>query len=131
MAVMLGAVAAQRRWRWATFVIALAFFGHAGSSVFRAAPPALLGLYGVLGGAAGLLVSLRERWRETRFLAFGGGWTVLWLAQDAGLGGGATLLGAVVLTAPVWWRAVRAGRPIPADAACPAPTRWSLWPRRS
>ena len=106
MAATLGAVAAQRRWRWATFVVTLAFFGHAGSSVFRAAPPALLGLYGVLGGAAGLLVSLRERWRETRFLAFAGGWTVLWIAQDAGLGGWPALLGAVLLTAPVWWRAL-------------------------
>ena len=66
MAATLGVVAAQRRWRVATFVVTLAFFGHAGSSVFRSAPPALLGLYGVLGGAAALLVSLRERWRETR-----------------------------------------------------------------
>lgn len=106
MAATLGAVAAQRRWRSATFVVTLAFFGHAGSSVFRSAPPGMLGLYGVLGGAAALLVSLRERWRETRFLAFAGGWTVLWIAQDAGLGGRPGLLGAVVLTAPVWWRAL-------------------------
>ncbi|MEO8635989.1 MAG: DUF2339 domain-containing protein [Gemmatimonadales bacterium] len=106
MAVMLGAVAAQRRWRWATFVIALAYFGHAGSSVFRSAPPPLLGFYGVLGGAAALAVALRERWRETRFLAFAGGWSVLWIAQDAGLGSWPTLLGAVTLAAPVWWRAL-------------------------
>lgn len=125
MAATLGVVAAQRRWRVAAFVVTLAFFGHAGSSLFRSAPPALLGLYGVLGGAAALLVSLRERWRETRFLAFAGGWTVLWIAQDAGLGGWPGLLGAVVLNTPVWWRALTSSTVWP-DAPEDAHDRTSL-----
>ena len=31
-------------------------------------------LYGILGGAAGLFVGLREGWMETRILSFAGGW---------------------------------------------------------
>ena len=44
--------------------------------------PGRLLLYGVLGGTAGLYVGLRERWWETRFLAFSGGWVLLAAASE-------------------------------------------------
>lgn len=104
----LGGVAARRRWRIATFVVALAYFGIASSGVLRHAEPAGLYLYGILGGAAGLFVGLREGWLETRFLSFAGGWTVLGVADGATQTHWPTLLGGLALTAPVWWRALTA-----------------------
>jgi uncharacterized membrane protein len=104
----LGWVSTRRRWRLATLVIALAYFGIAGSGVLTEANSALLYLYAVLGGAAGLYVGLREGWFETRLLAFGGGWGVLAVANGASSSHWPTLLGGIVLTAPVWLRALRA-----------------------
>ena len=84
-------------------------------------------LFGVLGGAAGLYVGLSERWWETRFLTFSGGWALLaaasermgphWPVFAAGLG----------LSAPVWWHALRQpeGAAAPARAAGTA-GGWSL-----
>ena len=109
MGAGLGWISARRRWRIATFVVALAYFGVASSGVLRQADPTGLYLYGILGGAAGLFVGLREGWFETRLLAFTGGWAVLWLANEAAAHHGATLLGGMILTAPVWWRAFTAG----------------------
>jgi uncharacterized membrane protein len=108
MGAALGGVAARRRWRLATFVVALAYFGIASSGVLRHADPAGLYLYGILGGAGGLFVGLREGWLETRFLSFAGGWTVLGVADGATQAHWPTLLGGLVLTAPVWWRALSA-----------------------
>jgi hypothetical protein len=106
MGAALGTVAARQHWRLATLVVALAFFGIAGSGVLEHAHPAGLYLYGVLGGSAGLFVGLRERWLETRLLSFAGGWAVLAVADGATTSHWPTLLGGLVLAAPVWWRAL-------------------------
>jgi uncharacterized membrane protein len=90
----LGAVA-QRRWRLTTFVIALCFFSlGAAASMNSQVGPANLLVYAVLGASAGLYVGLRERWTETRFLSFWGGWLLLRLA-----GGGPHQCG----SRPPWW----------------------------
>jgi uncharacterized membrane protein len=117
----LGAVAAFRRWRTATFIVALAYFGLASSGLLREAAPAGLYLYGILGGAAGLFVGLRERWFETRLLAFGGGWAVLAVADSHSARHWPTLLGGLVLSAPVWWRALLA------PAVWPGPAGSTGW----
>ncbi len=49
-------------------------------------------------------------------LSFSGGWGVLWIANQASATHWPTLLGGVLLTAPVWWRAL---------------TKGSVWPSRS
>lgn len=123
MGAALGAVAARRHWRVATAVVALAYFGVASSGILSRAQPGALYLYGILGGAAGLYVGLRERWLETRFLSFGGGWTVLAIANGTTDSHWPTLLGGIVLTAPVWWRALTAGTVWPATTreGLPAP----------
>ena len=107
MGAGLGTVGAFKHWRMTTFVVALAYFGIATSGVLTRAYPAGLYLYGILGGAAGLFVGLREGWIETRLLAFGGGWGVLGVADGASTAHWPTLLGGVLLSAPVWWRALR------------------------
>ncbi len=109
MGAGLGWVSARRHWRIATLVVALAYFGIAGWGILSEANTILLYLYATLGGAAGLYVGLREGWFETRFLAFAGGWGVLGVANGAAAEHWPTLLGGLVLTAPVWWRALRAG----------------------
>lgn len=114
MAAGIGWVSAKRHWRLATLVVVLGYFGIAGSGVLTEAHPMLLYSYATLGGAAGLFVGLREGWFETRFLAFGGGWGVLGVANGATTEHWPTLLGGIVLTAPVWWRALRADTVWPA-----------------
>ena len=113
MAAGLGLVAARRRWRLAMLVVAASYFGVAIAGARETAEPWGLLLYGVLGGAAGLYVGLSERWGETRFLAFTGGWALLaaasermgphWPVFAAGLG----------LSAPVWWHALRHPKVLP------------------
>ena len=121
MGAALGSVAARKQWRLATLVVAIAFFGIAGSGVLEHAHPAGLYLYGILGGSAGLFVGLRERWFETRLLSFAGGWAVLAVADGATGTHWPTLLGGVVLTAPVWWRALTADTVWPSRPAGEAP----------
>ncbi len=116
MGAALGWVAARRHWRLATFIVALAYFGIASAGILPQADPVVLYLYAILGGGAGLFVGLREAWFETRFLAFGGGWAVLGVANNASSTHWPTLLGGIVLTVPVWWRALTAN---------------SVWPRNS
>jgi uncharacterized membrane protein len=111
----LGMVAARRHWRVASGVVALAYFGIAGSRILGQADATALYWYAVIGGAAGLYLGLREGWMETRLLSFGGGWTVLSVAHDASSTPAITVLGGLVLTAPVWWRALTAD---------------TVWPRR-
>jgi hypothetical protein len=106
MGAGLGIVSAMRRWRIATVVVALAYFGVASSGILSHAEPAALYLYGILGGSAGLFLGLREGWAETRLLSFAGGWMVLGVANDAASAHWPTLLGGMVLTGPVWWRAL-------------------------
>jgi uncharacterized membrane protein len=134
MGAALGAVSARKRWRIAMVVVSLAYFGVASSGVLRNAEPAALYLYGILGGAAGLFIGLRESWPETRLLSFAGGWAVLGVANEAASTHWPTLLGGLVLTAPVWWRALsfgtvwpgRAVSPPGAGSAAVAPARISL-----
>jgi hypothetical protein len=134
MGAAMGAVSAWKRWRLAMVVVALAYFGVASSGILRHAEPAALYLYGILGGAAGLFIGLRESWPETRLLSFAGGWAVLGVANEAASTHWPTLLGGLVLTAPVWWRALtsetvwpgHAVTPPGADAAAVAPARTSL-----
>jgi hypothetical protein len=110
MAAGLGFVAARRQWRLATFVVALSFFGVAYASAADRGHPWGVLLYGVLGGSAGIHVGLRERWPETRFLSFTGGWTFLVAASRHLDSGWAILLAGLVLAAPVWWSALRTDR---------------------
>ncbi len=107
MGASLGAVGALKHWRMTSFVVALAYFGIATSGMLSRAHPAGLYLYGILGGAAGLFVGLREGWIETRLLSFAGGWGVLGVADGVTTAHWPTLLGGVLLSAPVWWRALR------------------------
>lgn len=113
--VGLGSISAYRKWRIAFGLVALAYFGMATHHSIASAAPALLYLYAILGGAAGLFVGLREQWFETRLLAFGGGWGVLSVADRNGDVPWMTLIGAVILTLPVWWRGL---------------TRQTVWPDR-
>jgi uncharacterized membrane protein len=126
MAAGLGLVAARRRWRLAMLVVAASYFGVAIAGARESAEPWGLLLYGVLGGAAGLYVGLSERWGETRFLAFTGGWALLaaasermgphWPVFAAGLG----------LSAPVWWHALRHPKVLPLRSGAGTAVGWSL-----
>ena len=126
MAAGLGLVAARRQWRLAMLVVAASYFGVAIAGARESAEPWGLLLYGVLGGAVGLYVGLSERWGETRFLAFTGGWALLaaasermgphWPVFTAGLG----------LSAPVWWHALRHPKVLPFRSGAGTAGGWSL-----
>jgi hypothetical protein len=113
MAAGLGLVAARRRWRLAMFVVALSFFGvaYAGAADRGSAWGVLL--YGVLGGSAGIHIGLRDRWPETRFLSFAGGWTFVHAASYHIASPWAVLLGGIVLATPVWWFALHSNLELP------------------
>jgi hypothetical protein len=127
MAAGLGLVAARRHWRLTMFVVGLSFFGVAyAGAADRGAPWGVL-LYGVLGGSAGIHVGLRERWWETRFLSFSGGWTFV-AAASRELGHPWAIFAAgLVLALPVWWFALRNDRlfGFQPGSATATPT-WSL-----
>jgi uncharacterized membrane protein len=113
MACGLGLVAARRGWRLTMFVVAASYFGvGAAGAATRAIPWAVL-VYGVAGGTAGLYLGLRERWWETRFLTFSGGWWLLAAANDRLETHWVTLAAAIVLAAPVWWHGLRFPRVLP------------------
>ena len=127
MAAGLGFVAARRQWRLATFVVALSFFGVAYASAADRGHPWGVLLYGVLGGSAGIHVGLRERWPETRFLSFTGGWTFLVAASRHLDFGWAILLAGLVLAAPVWWSALRTDRELSLQTSgSTSPAGWSF-----
>ena len=77
MAAGLGLVAARRRWRLATLVVAASYFGVGIVGAADHAYPWGVLLFGLVGGSRRALVGLRERWWETRLLTFSGGWTLL------------------------------------------------------
>lgn len=109
LAVALGFVAARRRWRLAAFVVSASYFGL-GVLAADGATPSVALAFGVIGGTAGLFLGLRERWWESRALAFAGGWTIVHEAGE-GLGRSLPLLAAaLVMAAPVWWHGLRAPR---------------------
>jgi uncharacterized membrane protein len=127
MAAGLGFVAARRHWRLTMFVVAVSFFGVAyAGAADRGSPWGVL-LYGVLGGSSGIHVGLRERWWETRFLSFTGGWTFVAAASRHLDDPWAILIAALVLAAPVWWYALRTERILsfqPVSLA--SPVNWSV-----
>jgi uncharacterized membrane protein len=127
MAAGLGLVAGRKRWRLTMFVVALSYFGvaYAGAEG-RGSPWAML-LYGVVGGTAGIHVGLRERWWETRFLSFAGGWTFLAAASNHLNHPWAILIAGIMLAVPVWWHALRATQVFPLHIAPPVGVAgWSL-----
>ncbi|HEV8177281.1 MAG TPA: DUF2339 domain-containing protein, partial [Gemmatimonadales bacterium] len=127
MAAGLGLVAARRRWRLTMFVVALSYFGVAYTGAADRGPPWGLLLYGVVGGTIGIHVGLRERWWETRFLSFGGGWAFLVAASGHLPQRWAILAGGILLAAPVWLYALRATQILPLHLS-PAPglAGWSM-----
>ncbi len=113
MAAGLGLVAARRRWRLTMFVVALSYFGVAYTGAADRGPAWAVLLYGVIGGTIGIHVGLRERWWETRFLSFGGGWAFVAAASSHLDHPWAILAGGLLLAAPVWWYALRTPRFLP------------------
>jgi uncharacterized membrane protein len=107
MAAGLGLVAARRRWRITTLVVAASYFGVGTLGAADHAHPWGLLLYGLAGGTAGLHLGLRERWWETRLLTFSGGWTLLAAAAERIPQYWAVLVAGLVLSAPVWWHGLR------------------------
>lgn len=125
MAAAIGGVAARKRWRLASFVVALAYFGLGLVAAERAGATGTLG-YALLGGGCGIYLGLRNGWWETRLLAFVGGWSLLHAAQDRIDAPWLVVLGALALAAPVWWHAWRAPAfwPVrPAATGHPRPAR--------
>jgi uncharacterized membrane protein len=126
MAAGLGLVAARRHWRLTMFVVALSFFGVAyAGAADRGTPWAVL-LYGVLGGSTGIHVGLRERWWETRFLSFTGGWTFVAAANRHLDHPWAVLFAGLILALPVWWYALRSPLQAPRPGDPPSMAGWSL-----
>ena len=113
MAAGLGLVAARRKWRLTMFVVALSYFGVAFSGAADKGPPWGLLFYGVIGGAAGIYMGLKERWWETRFLSFGGGWAFVAAASRHIDHPWAILAAGVLLAAPVWGYALRSKQILP------------------
>ncbi len=121
LAAGLGAVA-QKRWRLTTFLIALSFFVLGFSAALSTAVvPGNVLMYAVLGASAGLVIGLRERWIETRFLAFWGGWLLLRVAALEHPPGSGLLVaaGGLVLTAAIWWHAWRSPTVWPDELEAP------------
>jgi uncharacterized membrane protein len=126
MAAGLGLVAARRRWRLAMLVVAASYFGVAVAGARETAEPWGLLFYGVLGGAAGLYVGLSERWGETRFLAFTGGWALLAAASERIAIHWPVFAAGLVLSAPVWWHGLRLPKVLPFRSAAGSAGGWSL-----
>lgn len=102
MAVGLGAVAARRAWRATTGMLTLGA-AAVGLLVVRDANALLLLGFGTALGALGLRVALARGWVETRFVAFLGGWAIVFGAADHLAGPRPLLAAAVVFAAPVWY----------------------------
>jgi Predicted membrane protein (DUF2339) len=127
MAAGLGLVAARKRWRLTMFVVALSYFWVAFVGAGDRASPWFLLLYGMVGGTAGIHVGLRERWWETRFLSFAGGWTFLAAASDRLQHPWAVLAAGLLLAGPVWLHALRAKRVFPLHiGSVSGESGWSL-----
>lgn len=126
MAAGLGLVAAGRRWRLAMLVVAASYFGVGVFGTRETAEPWALLLYGVIGGAAGLYIGLSERWGETRFLAFTGGWVLLAAASERMDSHWPVFAAGMGLSAPVWWHALRNPTMLPFRSGAGSASGWSL-----
>ncbi len=113
MAAGLGMVAARRRWRLTMFVVAASYFGVGTVGAGEDAVPWALLLFGVIGGTVGLYVGLREQWWETRLLTFAGGWVLLSAASERMAAHWPVFIAGLILSAPVWWHALRNPRVLP------------------
>jgi uncharacterized membrane protein len=133
MAAGLGLVAARKRWRLAMFVVAASYFGVGTVGAGDYALPGGVLVYGLVGGSVGLYVGLREKWWETRLLTFSGGWVLLAAASERLAPHWPVFLAGIVLSAPVWWHALRAARPFPLQPeavyffATPLLLGWSMY----
>jgi uncharacterized membrane protein len=107
MAAALGWVAARRRWRYTMAAIALSYFGLGWAAAGESRRPMGALAYAVLGGAGGVWVGLRERWWETRFLAFWGGWSLLATVAERLNPRWPVFLAGLLLAAPVWRHGLR------------------------
>ena len=113
MASGLGLVAARRGWRLTMLVVAASYFGVGTAGAGEHAIPSALLVYGVLGGTAGLYIGLREQWWETRLLTFSGGWVLIAAASDRMTAHWPVLAAGFILSAPVWWHALRHPKALP------------------
>jgi hypothetical protein len=125
MGISLGWVASARRWRMTMLVVGASYFGLVISEAWQHADPHALLVYGLFGGCAGLYVGLRESWWETRVLAFSGGWSLLGLANQHLTNHWIVLGGAIVLAAPIWWRALQSNRIWPGAGPGAEAAGWS------
>lgn len=125
MGLSLGWVAAVRRWRLTMLVVGASYFGLVSVDTWQYTDPHALLMYGLVGGCAGLYVGLREGWWETRILSFGGGWSLLGLANENIGNHWLILAGAVVLAAPIWGRALNSNRIWPTARTPEDPAAWS------
>jgi uncharacterized membrane protein len=117
MAAALGWVSQQRRWRYTTFAIAFSFFGLGWAAASETRRPMGALAYAVLGGAGGVWVGLRERWWETRFFAFWGGWALLATVEPKLDPRWPVFVAGLLLAAPVWRHGLRhEGRWSPGEA---------------
>ncbi|HEU5171043.1 MAG TPA: DUF2339 domain-containing protein [Gemmatimonadales bacterium] len=107
MGAGLGWVAAARRWRVTMALVAIAVFSLGWGAAALATRPFGALAYAVLGGAAGIAIGLRERWWETRLLAFWGGWALLATVADKLEPRWPIFVAGLVLAAPVWRHALR------------------------
>jgi hypothetical protein len=123
MAAGLGMVAARQRWRLTIFVVAASYFGVGIAGAGEEAVPWALLLYGVIGGTAGLYVGLREQWWETRLLTFSGGWVLLQGASERMAAHWPVFIAGLILSAPVWWHALRNPRALPLRVGARSPAR--------
>ena len=113
MAAGLGWVAAARSWRMAAGVVAASYFGLGGLAAEDATAAGVVA-FGAAGGAAALMTGLRHGWWEVRFLAFSGGWGMVWAGSASDAAPLVVLAGALAMAAPVWAHALR------------LPPRWPL-----
>jgi len=102
-------------------VVALSFFGLGWSGSADSHHPMGALAYAIFGGAGGIYLGLRERWWETRFLAFWGGWALLATVHERLDPAWPTLIAGVLLAAPVWWYGLRAKTWLPLRLVSAAP----------
>jgi uncharacterized membrane protein len=123
MAAGLGLVAARQGWRLTMFVVAASYFGVGIAGAGEEAVPWALLLYGVIGGTVGLYVGLREQWWETRLLTFSGGWALLSAASERMAAHWPVFIAGLILSAPVWWHALRKPRVLPLRVGARSPAK--------